>query len=79
LADNNLFDHEKKDPGNLFLSPGTPDEPCARAVQLFYTEEKNYDYRTPEFFKGAGHFTQVEFTFLKVYLLLSKEENMVVE
>jgi len=75
LADNNLFDHEKKDPGNLFLSPGTPDEPCARAVQLFYTEEKNYDYRTPEFFKGAGHFTQVVWNNTKQIGAFSKERK----
>ncbi|KAL9983950.1 hypothetical protein ACROYT_G006199 [Oculina patagonica] len=59
LAKNNLFIHEKEDPGNLFLSAGKPDEPCARAVKLFYAEEKNYDYRKPEVVKGAGHFTQV--------------------
>lgn len=59
MADNNKFIHEEKDPGNLFLSAGQPKEPCARAVQLFYAEEKNYNYTTPEKFKGAGHFTQV--------------------
>ena len=61
LASNNLFIHEEKDPGNIFLSAGKPKEPCTRAVQLFYAEEKNYDYKTPEVFEGAGHFTQVEF------------------
>lgn len=67
LANKNLFIHEKKDPGNLFLSAGKPKEPCTMAVQLFYTEEKNYDYNDPEDFKGAGHFTQVGF---KVFLYL---------
>lgn len=61
LASNNKFVHEEKDPGNIFLSAGKPKEPCARAVQLFYAEEKNYDYKTPEVFEGAGHFTQVGF------------------
>lgn len=59
LAEKNLFVHEKKDPGNLFLSAGKPAEPCTAAVKAFYTEEKLYDYRKPEQFKGAGHFTQV--------------------
>lgn len=72
MAKNNLFIHEAKDPGNLFLSAGKPDEPCARAVKLFYAEEKNYDYKKPEVFKGAGHFTQV---ILKGFLQLSAWYN----
>ena len=60
LAKNNLFDHDKDDPGNLYISPGKPPEPCAAAVKLFYTEEKKYDYKKPEVINGAGHFTQVE-------------------
>lgn len=75
LADNNRFIHEKKDPGNLFLSAGKPTEPCTRAVQLFYTEEKNYDYKTPEVFKGAGHFTQVVWKNTKQIGAFSKERK----
>ena len=62
LAEENLFIHEKEDPGNLYLSPGKPAEPCAAAVKAFYTEEKLYDYRKPEQFMGAEHFTQVKKT-----------------
>ena len=59
LARNNKFHHESSNPGNLFLSPGQPADPCARAVKYFYLEEKYYNYKKPQYYRAAGHFTQV--------------------
>ena len=30
------------------------------AVKLFYSEEKYYNYKKPQYYKAAGHFTQVK-------------------
>jgi len=29
------------------------------AVKLFYSEEKYYNYKKPQYYKAAGHFTQL--------------------
>lgn len=65
LVNNNLFIYEKKDLGNFFLFVGKFKELCIMVVQLFYIEEKNYDYNDLEDFKGVGYFIQVGF---KVFL-----------
>ena len=61
LAENDKFDHSKKNPGNLYLShPNVyPAEYCSDAVQWFHWEEKYYNYSRPGYSKAAGHFTTV--------------------
>ena len=61
LAENNKFEHTKKNPGNLYLSHPNdyPKEYCSDAVQWFHWEEKYYNYDKPGYVYKAGHFTQV--------------------
>ena len=61
LAENDKFDHSKKNPGNLYLShPNVyPAEYCSDAVQWFHWEEKFYNYSRPRYSQAAGHFTTV--------------------
>ena len=61
LAENNLFKHSSKRPGNLFMAPYKPREYCTEALKWMYTEEKLYNYSRPGYQPRAGHFTQVSF------------------
>ena len=61
LAENNTFEHSKKNPGNLYLSHPNeyPEEYCSDAIQWFHSEEKFYNYDKPDYSQTAGHFTTV--------------------
>ncbi|KAM7445766.1 hypothetical protein ABFA07_005750 [Porites harrisoni] len=61
LAENNTFEHSKKNPGNLYLSHPNeyPEEYCSDAIQWFHSEEKFYNYDKPGYSQAAGHFTTV--------------------
>lgn len=59
LAENDKFQHSTKNPGNLYMANDRPKEYCTDAVQWFHSEEKDYNYSNPKYYKAAGHFTQV--------------------
>lgn len=75
MAKENKFQHEPKQPGNLFLSPGQPIDPCATAVKYFYMEEKYYNYSNPHFSLRTGHFTQVVWKSTKQIGAVSKRRK----
>ncbi|XP_015755316.1 PREDICTED: Golgi-associated plant pathogenesis-related protein 1-like isoform X2 [Acropora digitifera] len=75
LAKENKFQHDPKQPGNLFLSPGQPIDPCATAVKYFYMEEKYYNYSNPHFSLRTGHFTQVVWKSTKQIGAVSKRRK----
>lgn len=59
LAQNNLFKHSKKNPGNLYMDVSKQPEICSDALWWFHNEEKYYNYSNPRYVFKAGHFTQV--------------------
>ena len=59
LAENNLFQHSKKNPGNLYMDVVKRPEICSDAIWWFHNEEKYYNYSNPRYVFKAGHFTAV--------------------
>lgn len=61
LAARNLFQHASRtgQGENLYRSSRDNAHSCRNAIKLFYSEEKDYNYKRATFSSKVGHFTQL--------------------